>query len=127
MNWLFGKKEKTKTKTQVETKPHPPLSQKEALSRLKLSGKYGAVTIARCGCRTASQLVGQYFAFEYVPSLPLPGCSADQCTCEYQGILERRQGSDMRKVVRRSSLRMEDDRRKACRRKEDKTWDKNDF
>ena len=125
MNWLFGKKEKTKT--QIETKPHPPLSQKETLSRLKLSGKYGAVTIARCGCSTASQLVGQYFSFAYVPSLPLQGCSADKCTCEYQGILERRQGSDMRKVVRRSSLRMEDDRRKACRRKEDKSWDKNDF
>lgn len=123
MNWLFGKKEKTK----IKTKPHPPVSREETLSRLKDSDKYGAVTITHCGCMAASQLIGQYFSFIHVPSLPLQGCTASQCTCEYQGILERRQGKDMRVTVRRVALRMEDDRRKACRRKEDRTWNTNNF
>ena len=125
MNWLFGKK--AKTKTQVENKPKSVMPQKDTLSKLKASDKYGAVTITRCGCKAASQLIGQYFSFEHVPSLPLQGCTSSKCSCEYQGILERRSGSDMRVVVRRATLRMEDDRRKACRRKEDQAWDKNNF
>lgn len=125
MSWLFGKKEKNKTKTKI--KPPRPISQEEILSSLKASDKYGAVTIGHCGCMASSQLIGQYFSFTHVPSLPLAECTAGKCSCEYQGVLERRQGKDKRVTMRRESLRMEDDRRKVCRRKEDKTWNSNNF
>ena len=126
MNWFFGKKEVSEDEKFKTESPASP-SQKEVLFRLKKSGQYTAVSISRCGCSTASQLIGKLFSFQDVPSLPLQECTASKCTCEYQGISERRH-KDRRAAERRESLRMEEDRRKESgRRKEDKLWNMNNF
>ena len=125
MGWLFGKKKVVKE--EVQTKPSVTPSQKEVLFRLQKSGQYETVSITRCGCSTASQLIGKSFTFQNIPSLPLDGCTASKCTCEYQGFPERRH-ADRRVAERRDSLRMEEDRRKKSgRRKQDQLWNMNDF
>ena len=75
-----------------------------------------------CGCSASLQLKGQRFCFKKVPSLPLEGCTASQCTCVYQGVPERRH-IDRRVKIRRESIRMEDDRRQTeGRRANDLLW-----
>lgn len=125
MSWFFGTKKVAEKK--VKIKPVVAPSHEELLFRLKTSGLYVAVSIGRGGCSAASKLTGQSFSFQNAPPLPLAQCNASHCTCEYQGIAERRH-ADQRLTERRKSLRMEDDRRKnSGRRKEDKLWNKNDF
>lgn len=69
------------------------MTHKKSLLELEQSGKYGSVVISNCGCDISSQLSAQHFSFEHAPYLPLSGCTADNCTCEYKGIIDRRIGS----------------------------------
>lgn len=117
MNWLFGKKKTT----QSELKSRAPLTRKQKLLKLAQSDAYYSVTITRTGCPAASQLISKCFPFDQAPTLPLANCSANKCTCEYQGVLNRRQ-FERRKQERRSTIRMGDDRRKGCRRKGEGLW-----
>ena len=66
------------------------MTQKKSLLELEQSGQYGSVVIAHCGCNMSSVLSAQHFSFEHAPSLPLQGCTAARCTCEYRGIIDRR-------------------------------------
>ncbi len=66
------------------------MSQKKSLLELEQSGQYGSVVISHCGCDLSSALSAQHFSFEHVPLLPLQGCTAANCTCEYRGINDRR-------------------------------------
>ncbi|MCU7941027.1 MAG: hypothetical protein KZQ74_07105 [gamma proteobacterium symbiont of Bathyaustriella thionipta] len=85
------------------------MTHKKSLVELEQSGKYGSVVISNCGCNMSSTLSAQHFSFEHVPSLPLQGCTAAKCTCEYRGIIDRRIGG-----------KFKDDNHKPNRRKEDK-------
>lgn len=62
----------------------------KSLVELEQSGKYGSVVICNCGCNMSSILSAQHFSFGHAPPLPLKGCTASQCTCEYRGIIDRR-------------------------------------
>ena len=126
MGWLFGKKEAVE-KEKVAAEPKKAPTHKEVLFKLEQSKQYVTVSISRCGCAEASRLIGKSFSFSDVPLLPLTGCTASQCTCEYQGFSEQRH-MDRRSGERREALRMEDDRRKNHgRRKADSLWDNNIF
>ncbi|MCW8932510.1 MAG: hypothetical protein OQL19_20045 [Gammaproteobacteria bacterium] len=68
------------------------MAHKKSLIELEQSGKYGSVIIKNCNCEASSALCTQHFSFKHAPSLPLKGCTATQCTCEYQGVIDRRLG-----------------------------------
>lgn len=121
MSWFFGKKKQANPKV----KSRIPMTRKEKLLKLAQSSMYYSVVITRCGCKASSKLIGKGFLFEQAPSLPLPGCTADKCTCEYLGVVNRRR-AERRIKARRNSIRMDEDRRQIGRRKEDKLWSKRD-
>jgi len=82
-----------------------------SLVELEQSGKYGSVVISNCGCNLSSILSAQHFSFGHAPSLPLKGCTAAKCTCEYRGIIDRRL-----KDRRVTDCIVKTDKRKANRR-----------
>ncbi|MCU7801197.1 MAG: hypothetical protein KZQ70_13940 [gamma proteobacterium symbiont of Lucinoma myriamae] len=89
------------------------MTHKKSLVELEQSGQYGSVVIRNCSCTISSTLCSQHFAFEHAPSLPLEGCTANQCTCEYQGIIDRRLGG---RRVKNCSNCYKNDNRKSDRR-----------
>lgn len=68
------------------------MTHSKSLAELEQSGAYGSVVISNCGCRISSILSAQHFSFRHAPALPLKGCTANKCTCEYQGIIDHRIG-----------------------------------
>lgn len=90
---------------------------KKSLVELEQSGKYGSVVIRNCSCTASSTICTQHFSFAHAPSLPLKVCTATNCTCEYQGIIDRRLGG--RRVTNCSTC-FKDNNRKHDRRMEDK-------
>ena len=93
------------------------MTNKKSLVELEQSGKYGSVVIRNCSCTLSSTLCSQHFSFVHAPSLPLKGCTATKCTCEYQGIIDRRLGG--RRVTNCSNC-FKDDNSKCNRREQDK-------
>lgn len=118
MGWFFNKKKDTKYKF----KSRAPLTRKQKLHQLAQSGHYYSVTITRCGCNASSRLIGKCFRFDEAPNLPLPDCTADECSCEYQGSICRRKCERRQGCCRRNSIRMGDDRRQLNRRKGEQIW-----
>ena len=117
MNWLFGKK-----KTHSKLKSRTPLTRKDKLLKLAQSNAYYSVSITRAGCQASSLLINKSFSFQDAPTLPLANCSAEKCTCEYLGLLNRRK-YQRRIKERRQSLRMGgEDRRQTGRRKDEALW-----
>ena len=49
-----------------------------------------SITCADPDCPVASELKGQRFLQSEAPELPLPGCTADSCTCHYVSRKDRR-------------------------------------
>jgi hypothetical protein len=92
------------------------MAYKKSLTELEQTGKYGSVVIRNCSCTVSSTLCAQHFSFAHAPSLPLEGCTATKCTCEYQGIIDRRLGG--RRVIN-CSYCFKDDNRELNRRMED--------
>ena len=122
MGWLFGKKKESKLKSRT------PMTRKEKLLKLAQNNTFFAVTITCCGCEASSKLINKRFLFDNVPALPLHDCTADKCSCEFQGVVDHRSHSNRRVSTRRKSIRMDDnDRRKKARRKNDASWDKSNI
>ncbi|MCK5647788.1 MAG: hypothetical protein KAI22_02825 [Gammaproteobacteria bacterium] len=117
MNWFFGKKKSPKIKSRS------PETRKEKLLKLAQSDLYYSVTLTRCGCTASSKLIGKSFVFDKAPPLPLEECTASQCTCEYQGVVNRRR-LKRRDIVRRISVRFDDDRRTVSRRMGEALWNR---
>ncbi len=116
MNWFFGKK-----KTNTRLKSRSPITRKDKLLKLAQSDSYYSVSITRAGCQASSQLINKSFMFQDAPTLPLANCNAENCTCEYLGLLNRRK-YQRRIKERRTSLRMDEDRRNSGRRRDDEVW-----
>ena len=86
MIWKSGKRKKI-------------LTPDEQLLDLKNSNRFLGVQIHQCGCRASSKLAGRIFSFKKAPSLPVKGCEASECHCQYMGITERRRGNDRRRLL----------------------------
>lgn len=88
------------------------LSDSEQLAELYKNKRFHGVQIHRCNCKAGSFLAGQVFTFKTVPCLPVEGCDAPACTCEYLGVTNRRWNADRRSGVdRRCEIRKSVDRR----------------
>ncbi|MCU7835435.1 MAG: hypothetical protein KZQ83_09280 [gamma proteobacterium symbiont of Taylorina sp.] len=92
------------------------MTHKKSLLELEQSRKYDSVVIINCGCKISSILIDQHFSFAHAPSLPLQGCTAFKCTCEYKGITDRRL-EDRRKSNSSTSIKVKNNRRIIDRRK----------
>ena len=98
MKWLFKEKHNTLQKTQLD--------------KLRQCGRFNGVKLHRSGCKACSQFAGEVFSFTDVPKLPVPGCDARVCQCEYMGVTDRRQNKGRRLLKdRRQKIRMDIDRR----------------
>lgn len=77
---------------------HPPRGQASVPGRkAKAPGapaapRYGAVEIQarNTACEAARSLGGRRFLANEAPALPLPGCTAAQCTCAFVKLSDRR-------------------------------------
>jgi hypothetical protein len=58
----------------------------------KAGGRFGAVEIRIRGgsCGSARTLEGQRFLAKNAPALPLPACTAAQCSCSFAKLSDRR-------------------------------------
>jgi len=100
----------------MASKVQNSMIQKKSLLELEQSGEYGSVVIANCGCNMSSILSAQHFSFGHAPPLPLQGCTAARCTCEYRGIIDRRV-RERRIADSSTSGEVKKDKREADRRK----------
>lgn len=94
------------------------LKKQKALVKLERSELYGCVFIVHSGCNQSHKLDSQYFSFSHAPSLPLDGCTASECTCEYRGVIDKR--IENRRVADDGSFSTKDNKRKPNRREVDK-------
>jgi hypothetical protein len=73
---------------QAESRAAPPLPPTNA----KAGGRFGAVEIRSRGaaCRAAHAIRGHRFLAKDAPSLPLQGCTLEQCACSFSKLKDRR-------------------------------------
>jgi hypothetical protein len=55
-----------------------------------------SIKLADYPCAAAKELSGRRFLSTEAPKLPLPGCTADNCTCRFIHHKDRRAGKDRR-------------------------------
>ena len=84
------------------------INREEQLARLRgIQDCYYGVRVTRARCQPAIKLLDVIYSFADAPSLPLKDCT-ETCTCQYQGVRNRRCGPrrlgppDRRKIVRES-------------------------
>lgn len=90
----------------VEKSHRPIITHKEQFARLyDMQDCYFGVRVTRARCKAAIKLLDVIFSFDDAPPLPLNECM-EKCTCQYQGVRNRRCGPrrlgppDRRKTVR---------------------------
>lgn len=94
----------------------------DALNKLRKGGSYWGVTIMHGKCGAVRPLVGKGFRFDEVPRLPVGGCDARRCTCEYKGLIHRRKQQRRARHGRREQVRFgtgEPERRLSKERRQD--------
>ena len=77
----------------------------KALEKLSHSGQFWGVEILQGGCKASTALAGKQFTFNDAPALPLEGCEAHICPCQYKGLKERRSTHRRTQEDRRDGLR----------------------
>lgn len=82
-------------------------SKEKALAKLKHGGQFWGVEIVQGGCKASLALAGKHFAFEDAPALPLEGCEARICPCQYKGLKEHRSTHRRTQEDRRDGLRFD--------------------
>ena len=82
-------------------------NRRRELDKLMQGHAYWGVSIRAKQCDAARPYTGKKFTFERAPALPLPGCSSRNCSCKYQGLVERRQAQRRSGVDRRKTLRLD--------------------
>lgn len=82
-------------------------SKAKALEKLRHSGQFWGVEILQGGCKGSTKLAGKRFTFNNAPALPLNGCEAHVCPCQYKGQKEHRSHHRRTREDRRESLRFD--------------------
>jgi len=79
----------------------------KALEKLRHTPQFWGVEIQQAGCDASHALTDQEFAFEDAPALPLEGCDAPMCPCQYKGLKEHRTYHRRTREDRRDGLRFD--------------------
>jgi hypothetical protein len=97
------------------------------LEKLKNNPRFWGVEMGQPGCEAAIALLGRQYTFEEAPRLPLEGCDAAMCTCQFKGLVNRRVQQRRKQQERRVEVRFEKDnpdrRSRKDRRRSDKWTD----
>ncbi len=84
---------------------HRPFSTEELrtaeLEKIKQYDRFILLRISRCGCKSAINQMDRVYPVNLAPKLPLPGCSAAECHCVYEGIVDRRMRQSRRYRIER--------------------------
>ena len=93
----------------------PAIDRVEQLSKLcGMQDSYYGVRVTRARCQPAIKLLDVVFSFNDAPSLPLPNCT-ETCTCQYQGVRNRRCGPRrLGPPDRRKNVREDEPVRRSC-------------
>lgn len=92
-------------------KHHQPRNKKStALTKLRRTGIYRGLAIRPGKCAAARQVSGKPYSFDEAPLLPLPGCNALRCSCNYHGLLEHRKQLRRDPRDRRDAIRFDAER-----------------
>ena len=91
------------------TRRDQPVAQKRRYHCVCVEAPGTSVCCARC-----EALRGRRFLVKAAPPLPVPGCTADVCTCRYVHFVDRRAGASRRRRDRgqRDSMPLIADRRR---------------
>ena len=105
-SWFYGKR--VQAEVQLSGRP---------VQVHRVENPFHAVSIAAGNdcCEAAEQMVGLRFLSAEAPQLPLPGCSAESCTCRYVHHEDRRSTSTRRNrdVWNANSAVVANDRRRS--------------
>ena len=117
------------TGTTASKLPSGSLSQ---LDKMRESGMFWGVSLQNPGCDASMELFGKDIPLGEAPNLPLPECNSIQCSCNWNGLKEKRHTTRRRHPDRRDGIRFDEkektDRRShKDRRKTDSTWERRNF
>lgn len=89
--WLISRRRPAPDRHPARGHTSAPARKAKAPSQPAAS-RYGAVEIQTrtSACKAAQDLRGQRFLANEAPALPLPGCSAAQCSCAFVKLSDRR-------------------------------------
>lgn len=90
----------------------------DALKKLRKGGSYWGVTIMHGKCGAVRPLIGKGFRFDEAPRLPVVGCDARRCSCEYKGLVHRRKDHRRTRHDRREQVRFGTEKPERRSRKE---------
>ena len=100
------------------------------LDKLRKNELFWGVELGQAGCESARALLGRKYAFDEAPALPLPGCDSAMCTCQFNGLKERRGTLRRTHDDRRDEIRFDKERpeRRARRnRRRGDKWDDHSY
>ena len=105
----------------VKSGTHPEIAGKE--------GEGWVLEIESPGCEAAHALVGQKFTQEEAPKLPVAGCKATTCTCNYRYLSEQRKYHRRTHSDRREEIRFNQEKPDQRSRKDRRSgnWDDRSF
>jgi len=110
------------------TTPRP--ARPGGIDKLKDTGLFWGVEIGTPGCESARKLMGGQYTFDEAPELPLPGCDSAMCTCQFNGLRDRRGRTRRTGNDRRENIRFDKDhperRNRRGRRRSDR-WNDHTF
>jgi len=96
------------------------------IDKLKNNPLFWGLQMGQPGCEAAMSILDRQYPFDSVPELPLPGCSAASCTCQFKGLVERRSWHrrmiEDRRAVVRFYKDMPADRRSGGGRRRGDSW-----
>lgn len=103
MVWFISRKKEPVNNDQI---------QKMQLKRIHEYAPFILLRISRCGCKAAIKQMDCLYFIDEAPALPLPECTAAECHCNYEGIVDRRKHKSRRfRVERRRAYRQHPERR----------------
>jgi len=85
----------------------PANKKSSALKKLRRTGIYRGVAVRPGKCAAARRSSGNSYGFDEAPPLPLAGCNALRCTCNYHGLLEHRNKMRRNPQNRRETVRFD--------------------
>lgn len=122
--WLmYGQRPGTarrKLNSQGTREPAPP----GGIDKLKSNDLFWGAELTQAGCEVSQRLLGNQYAFDKAPELPMDGCSSAACTCHFRGLKERRNRTRRTHPERREVVRFDvnqpNRRSRASRRRSDR-------
>lgn len=132
MLWLtFRPRQPARSRRPLPAAPADGGNTLVTLQRLRSNGSFWGVSVGHAGCAESRKLMSRQYSFGDAPRLPLPGCDAQHCTCQYIGLKHRRAESSRRTHQdRRAEVRFDSerpDRRSSKARRKGEKWEDHTF